>query len=759
MGLKRARIILEGAVQGVGMRPFIYGLANRYGLKGWVKNFNQGVLIEAEGPETSLERFMERLYEELPPLARVYKTQLDILPLVGYKSFEIKDSVADKPPTALMLPDMATCEDCVKELFNPSDRRYLYPFINCTNCGPRFTIMKDLPYDRPNTTMESFEMCEDCKREYHDPQDRRFHAQPIACPVCGPQIELWDREGKTLAQGFAAIAVAADLLIQEKILALKGLGGFHLISDALKEGVVRELRRRKQRGDKPFALMFGDLEMIREYCLVSSLEERVLTSRERPIVLLRKRPTAHLAPSVAPDSPYLGVMLPYTPLHILLMRTFRFPIVATSGNLKDEPILLDEGEALERLGGVADYFLVHNRPIRRQADDSIVRVMSGRPVLIRRARGYALLPIRVNKQLPQVLAVGAQLKNTVAFSLDDQIFISQHIGDLETYRAYRLFTETISDVLKIYRLKPLAIACDLHPDYISTKYALDQGYPLIPIQHHQAHIASCMVENDLEEEVLGIAWDGAGWGLDGSIWGGEFFVGDYQQGFQRVATLRPFGLPGAVMAMREPRRVALSVLWTVLEDELWNKTWLLKRLGLSPGQLRGLMQILPNGRFSPPSTSVGRLFDAVSSLLGLVQVNDFEGQAAMYLESLLKEREGGGHYGFKIEGSSPLLIDWVPLFRELILDLEKGLSPSQVAVKFHNTLVQIILEVARIVKREKIVLSGGVFQNSYLTEETCRILQKAHFRVFLHQKVPPNDGGISLGQVIMAAHQVLRKGS
>jgi hydrogenase maturation protein HypF len=734
------------------MRPFVFQLAQENHLRGWVINSDHGIIIEAEGKYSSLAVFISKLQKKLPPLAKVYSMELSFLPLVGYKSFEIRESEVKEEPTVLILPDIATCPECIKELFNPADRRYFYPFINCTHCGPRFTIIHKLPYDRPHTSMQSFQMCDPCRREYEDPADRRFHAQPIACPRCGPQVELWDEAGEARASSYEAIKLAADFLRQGEILAFKGLGGFLLAVDAHNENAVRDLRIKKQREEKPFALMFPNLDLVKRYCSVNVVEERLLTSPETPIVLLKQRPNINIAPSVAPNNPYLGIMLPYSPLHILLMKEFGAPIVATSGNISEEPIVIDEKDGLRRLKGIARYFLIHNRPIVRHMDDSIARVILGQQIILRRARGYAPLPIVFSKELPQILAVGGQLKNTIAFSLKNKVFLSQHIGDLETLEAYRVFIRMIEDMCSMYKLELKAIACDLHPDYTSTRYAHGLGLPVIGVQHHHAHMASCMGENELEGKVLGVCWDGAGWGMDGNIWGGEFFVGDYYT-FDRIATFRSFALPGAEKAIKEPRRMALSILLSIYGKDLWAKGDLLNRLAFSEEQLRILNQILANRALSPLCTSVGRLFDAASSLIGLAQVNRFEGQAAMMLEFAVQDPIPK-YYNFALDHTSPMVVEWSPIFEGIIDDIRKAKTPGEIAAKFHNTLGQIILRIAELAGRDKIVLTGGVFQNRYLTEVTYRLLKEHHFQVHIHQRIPPNDGGISLGQILVAASRV-----
>lgn len=571
---QRLHINIQGAVQGVGFRPFIYRLATELGLVGWVNNSAEGVVIEVEGIQVQLHTFMLRIEQDKPLISLINSLESTFLAPIGDKKFEIRASTGGEM-TALILPDLATCSDCRREIFTPGDRRYLYPFTNCTNCGPRFSIIEGLPYDRPNTTMKKFQMCEACQAEYENPLHRRFHAQPNACSKCGPHLELWNRDGKVLVSDRAALTKTAEEIRQGKIIAVKGLGGFHLVVDARNQKAIKRLRHYKLRAAKPFALMYPSLELVKSHCEVTDLAERLLLSPQAPIVLLCRKLDAKgaIAPTIAPGNPYLGVMLPYTALHHLLMAELGFPIVATSGNISDEPICIDEYQALQRLGSTADFFLVHNRPIACPVDDSVVRVIMGREMVLRRARGYAPLPIPVNAQA-KILAVGAQVKNAIAVSVNKQVFVSQHIGDLETVPAFEAFKDAITFFEELYELQPIAIACDAHPDYYSTQFAQKSGLTVIPVQHHYAHVLSCMAENALIETdnsktVLGIAWDGTGYGLNGTIWGGEFLqikslqslASNTEIPFQRVAHLRTFRLLGGEKAIKEPRRVAISLLF------------------------------------------------------------------------------------------------------------------------------------------------------------------------------------------------------
>jgi len=752
--MQRLRVTIRGAVQGVGFRPFVYRLATEMRLGGWVKNSPQGVFIEAEGPREDLDAFLLRLEREKPGLSFIQSLEYSLLEPLGYEGFRIQQSDESGDRTTVILPDVATCPRCRAELFDPSDRRFRYPFINCTLCGPRFSIIQTLPYDRANTTMKSFVMCPDCRREYSDPADRRFHAQPDACGVCGPHLSLWDSRGRTIATGDDALREAAAAIRRGETLALKGLGGFQLLADARNEVAVLRLRERKRREEKPLACMFPDLEALGHYVNISPLEKRLLLSSESPIVLLRRHPDTDIASAVAPGNPYLGAMLPYTPLHHLLMKELGFPIIATSGNLHDEPILTDEREALASIGDIADFFLVHNRPIERHVDDSVVRVQLDRETILRRARGYAPLPIILKLSLPPLLAVGGHLKNTVAVSKGSDVILSQHIGDLETAKALFAFRKVIDDLLSLYEVKPAAVVHDAHPDYASTRYAKDSGYPVVPVYHHHAHLAACMAENELEGEVLGVTWDGAGYGEDKTLWGGEFLLGD-AGGYSRVAHFRPFRLPGGEAAIKEPRRTALGLLHEIFgPDALTNGLYLppdkLAREGFPEATARLLGQMLTKGINSPITTSAGRLFDAVAAILGIRSVCSFEGQAAMMVEFQVDEEEQG-HYPVNLQGSDPLVFDWEPLFREIIRERDQGTPLPVICARFHNTLVEAILEVAQKVGVRRVVLSGGVFQNRYLTEHAFRRLEGAGFRPYIHQRVPPNDGGIALGQIAIAA--------
>lgn len=779
----RLKLVVRGAVQGVGFRPFVYRLASGLDLAGWVNNSPQGVFIEIEGAQAGLEQFRHRLETEKPSRSFIQSLEATWLDAVGYDGFVIRESGKAGNRTALVLPDTATCPDCLREIFDPTNRHHRYPFTNCTNCGPRFSIIEALPYDRANTSLRGFEMCPACQAEYDDPRNRRFHAQPTACPACGPQLELWEPgAGAPPVRSHAALLAGAEAVRRGQIVAVKGIGGFHLLVDARNAGAVRRLRERKHRGEKPFALMFPSLPGVKEVCEVPALEERLLLSPEAPIALLRRRPTSSLPPpalpahGVAPGNPNLGVMLPSNPIHHLLMAELGFPVVATSGNLSDEPICTDEHEAVDRLRGIADVFLVHNRPIVRHIDDSIALIMSGREMLLRRARGYAPLPVQIKKSKinnQNVLAVGADLKNSIALAVGEQVFLSQHTGDLETEQANSAFRRTAADLPRLYGAAPDIIAADLHPDYLSTKFALERRPParrepekpsrqpavpeaatphVIQVQHHVAHVLSCIAENEVELPALGVAWDGTGYGADGKIWGGEFFLVT-DDGVERRASFRPFRLPGGDAAVKEPRRAALGLLHELADHRDPNLLAVRQQpVGtFSPVDRAALETAMARGVNSPWCSSVGRLFDAVAALVGLRQQSQFEGQAAMELEFALDGTGTGDAYEMPIDSCrSPMLLDWSAMVAAIAADLQRGISIGGIAAKFHNTLAEAIVRVARRIGCPRVALSGGCFQNRYLTEHAVTRLSEEGFQPYWHQRVPTNDGGIALGQVFAA---------
>jgi len=753
--LQRVSIVIRGAVQGVGFRPFIYRLAAELGLKGFVLNATYGVFIEAEHEKNYLNQFLIRIEKEKPVRAIIQSMEFSFLDAVGFTQFEISESKTNGAASAFILPDIAVCGDCLTEMFNPNDRRYLYPFINCTNCGPRFSIVETLPYDRPNTSMKMFEMCDACKQEYLNPLDRRFHAQPIACPNCGPHVELLSAEGKLLSKNNDAILETAEKIRQGKIVALKGLGGYQLICRTDDEEVIALLRNRKNREGKPFAVMFPNMNSVNEVCEVLPFEERLLLSPESPIVLLRKKANAKngiVQNSIAPGNPTLGVMLPYTPLHHLLLNVLRMPIIATSGNLSEEPMCITEKEALHRLKNIADYFLIHNRPIVRHVDDSIVRVLLDREMVVRRARGYAPLPIELacSTEEKTYLAVGGHLKNTVALSSGKNVFVSQHVGDLSTQEAFFAFQNVVTDFQNLYEAKDVFAVADLHPDYLSTKFAKNNFSSVSFVQHHHAHVASCYTENKLTGNALGVSWDGTGYGTDGTIWGGEFFKFN-ESAVQHVAQFRKFPLPGGGIAIKEPKRSAAGLLFELLGEEslLMDDATLLH---VSQKEKKILLQMLTHNINSPLTSSVGRLFDAVASLTGYLQTASYEGEAAMMLEFAAAQNISES-YPFDILPGKVMMIDWKNMIETILTEIHKHVSPKTISAKYHNTLVEIICAVAEKANEEKIVLSGGVFQNAYLLERAVNKLKEKGFQPYWHQRIPTNDGGICLGQIAVAMNQ------
>jgi hydrogenase maturation protein HypF len=762
--IHRLHIVVRGAVQGVGFRPFIYRLALELKLNGWVMNSTQGVFIEVEGVKDILEKFVLRIGQEKPPRSAIHNLEYLFLDPCGYTNFEIRKSTESGEISTIVLPDIAACPDCVSEIFDQQNRRYLYPFTNCTNCGPRFSIIEVLPYDRKNTSMKNFQMCDDCLDEYENPLDRRFHAQPNACPKCGPCLEFLNENGIKISSNHSALRMAIEQIQSGKIIAIKGIGGFHLMVDARNNAAVSRLRERKHREEKPFALMYPSLEMIRQDCEVCELEERLLLSPESPIVLLKRKAhitdfTSLIVSSVAPNNPYLGIMLPYTPLHHILMRELAFPVVATSGNYSDEPICTDEKDAVDKLSGIADYFLAHNRYIVRHVDDSIVRIMADREMVVRRARGYAPLPIQHNDSSNiSILAVGAHLKNSIALHSGKNIFISQHIGDLETTEAYSAFERVIHDFQVLYRATPSLIVSDIHPDYISTHFAEKSGIKLDQIQHHHAHIMSCVAENKINGNVLGVAWDGSGYGTDGTIWGGEFLLTN-EKSYERVATFRNFKLPGGEKAIKEPRRTAIGILYELFGDDFISHNYLSPIKSFSKSELHNLATMLKKGINSPATSSAGRLFDAVASIIGISQQVSFEGKAAMELEWALGDAQIDETYEYLKDKSeirnpkSEIIIDWSLTILNILEDVKRKIDVATISAKFHNTLVEIIVDIAKRIGEKQVVLSGGCFQNKYLTERAVHRLESEGFKPYWHQRVPPNDGGISLGQIAAVMKQ------
>ena len=752
---QRLKITIRGAVQGVGFRPFIYRIANEMKLNGWVLNSSLGVFIEVEGAKFVLDNFVLKIENEKPLHAIINSLEFSFLDTIGFNKFEIRKSEETEEVSAFIVPDIAVCDDCLQEMNNPNDRRYLYPFINCTNCGPRFSIIESLPYDRPNTSMKSFEMCDECREEYENPTDRRFHAQPTACPKCGPWIELWNEKGEKISVKQKALNDTVEKIKDGKIIALKGLGGYQLLVDAKKYEWVQRLRERKNREEKPFAVMFPGIEKVKADCEVSKFEERLLSSAESPIVLLKKKnQKLSVADNISPGNPFIGVMLPYTPLHHLLMKMLDFPVVATSANISEEPMVISESIALEKLKNIADFYLVHNRPIVRHVDDSIVRVISGQELVMRRARGYAPLPIPIKSSDKTFIAAGAHLKNTIAITSKNNVFISQHIGDLETEESLNTYKTVIADFETLYNTDTVIAVCDMHPEYLSSKYFKDKYDDVIQVQHHAAHIASCRAENQVTGEALGVSWDGTGFGEDGSIWGGEFFISD-DTSFTHVAQFRKFSLPGGDQAVKEPRRTALGMLFEMFGAKLFDSDNPIL-FQFSENEINVLKQMLIKGINSPRTSSAGRLFDAVSALIGLRSKINYEGQAAMMLEYLVNQREDG-FYKFGLYDKKPILIDWFPMIKEILKDISDKIKSDIIAAKFHNTLVEIILNIAQKIGIKKVVLSGGCFQNAVLLENSINKLNDNGFKVYRHQRIPPNDGGISLGQVVIANQKFRNK--
>jgi hydrogenase maturation protein HypF len=734
-----------------------------------VLNHSGGVEIEVEGKAASLEAFVQDLTAEAPPLARIVAVEVEDTAPAGYQDFEIRHSVAEEGRYQLISPDIATCDDCRQELLDPADRRYRYPFTNCTNCGPRFTIIRDIPYDRPLTTMQPFAMCPACQHEYDDPLDRRFHAQPNACPVCGPHVwlEAADRPRLPLAERDEALREAARLLLEGQVLAIKGLGGFHLACDATKAAAVERLRSRKGRPAKPLAVMMATMDDIRRHCVVSEAEEALLTSQQCPIVLLRWRDDSAVVEEVAPRNHYLGVMLPYTPLHHILLRDVSRPLVMTSGNLSEEPIAQDNGEARQRLGHLADAFLLHNRDIYARYDDSVVFVadLPGRavPQFIRRSRGYAPFPVRLPFESHRILAVGPELKNTFCLARDDFAFLSQHIGDMENLETLEHFEASIELFKHLFRVEPELVAYDLHPEYFATKYALAQAQglestvPRIPVQHHEAHIAACLVDNGHRPEagpVIGVAWDGTGLGRDGHIWGGEFLVGDYQ-GFRRVAHLEYLPMPGGEAAIRNPWRLATGYL-----EALSGRAPRLS--GVDRQEMDIVRQQVARGLNTPLTSAAGRLFDAVAALAGVRQTVTYEAQAAIELEMLATAwaaRHGADKnpaaYPFDLEQvEGQIVIRLRRLLEAVEGERARGVSAGEIGWRFHRTMAELLVTVCQRIAVESgprtVALSGGCFQNRLLLALAIPQLEQAEFEVLLHQQVPCNDGGVSLGQAALA---------
>lgn len=747
--LARRRLRVTGVVQGVGFRPFVYGLARTYTLAGWVSNNSAGVLIEIEGPPTALENFQTDLTAKKPPLAHIEAVSVEVIEPSGAVDFHIIESSAQPAANTLISPDIALCADCQRELFDPADRRYLYPFINCTNCGPRFTIIQDIPYDRPKTTMAAFAMCPACQAEYDDPLNRRFHAQPNACPECGPRLWLETKTGRTFTA--AALEQTQHLLALGQIVAIKGIGGFHLACSAASDAALQLLRERKGRVDKPFAIMAANLEAVCEFAEVSTTEAELLTSKERPIVLLQRKQETALSQFLAPGNPYIGVMLPYSPLHHLLLKD-REPLVMTSGNYSDEPIAKDNAEARERLAELADAFLLHDRDIHVPCDDSVLRVLAAPPTLlpIRRSRGYAPFPVKLPFTVPPTLAVGGELKATFCLARDDYAFMSQHIGDMENLETLHAFERAVEHFQALFRCQPRQLVSDLHPRYLSSRWAKEHanGRPHLQVQHHHAHLAAVMAENGYagDQPVIGFSLDGTGYGTDGAIWGGEVLLADYAN-FERVAHLAYVPLPGGDAAVKRPYRVALAHLQAAGVD--WDED-LFPVAACPPEERRILAQQLRAGLQTVPTSSFGRLFDAVAALCGVRQTVTYEAQAAIEFEALAADE--AETYAFEI---SETTYSAAPVLRAMVADLRAGVPVASVASRFHNAVAELILTSSQRLRQTRnlnvVALSGGVFQNVTLLTRTLKRLHAHHFQTLVHHRVPPNDGGLALGQAVIGA--------
>jgi hydrogenase maturation protein HypF len=753
---ERLQVRVLGIVQGVGFRPFVYRLAMELHLSGWIRNDGEGVTIEVEGPHPALLTFLERLRRNKPQPAFIYALDRRFLSPLGYDSFEIRESDLEGPPLVWILPDLATCGECRREVLDPRNRRFRYSFTNCTHCGPRFTIIEGLPYDRPRTTMKTFQMCERCGEEYHDPGDRRFHAQPNACPHCGPELQFRS-DGEIMAEGKEALRLAVDRVRNGKILALKGLGGYQLIVDARNEKAAAELRRRKRRPYKAFAVMYPNLESLQRHVEIPSFAEPYLSSSQAPILLLQRTSEGwrEIAPSVAPRSPYLGVFLPYTPLHILFLSDLGFPVIATSGNISDEPIQYQDEEALEKLAPLCDGFLIHNRPIRHHADDSVLQIVT-RPQsklqMLRRARGYTPLPILAPRSLPPILALGGHLNVTFALSRGREIILSQHLGDMESYESRSVYRKTLEDFLRLYEIKPQAVVHDLHPDYFTTRMASEFHLPAIAVQHHHAHMAACMLENQIDGPVLGLTWDGTGSGPDQTIWGGEILLGD-PRNYQRIGSLYPFRLPGGEKSIKETWRIALSLLWESYGDGLPRDLPLFQEVPEKPLEL--ILQMIRKGISSPMTTSMGRLFDGISALLGISYESTHQAESAQRLEyAAWGYGTQAAPLSFPVKEQDILRLDWRELVRALVERYRKGEPQENLAAAFHLAIVEAALKVARRIQNPGVVMAGGVFCNRYLTEALLLRLQDEGYHGYIHSQLPPTDGSLAVGQLWVAAHQL-----
>jgi hydrogenase maturation protein HypF len=746
------RLEINGVVQGVGFRPFVFQLAEQYGLKGEVANTSSGVSIHIEGDPEKVASFETDLAAKSPPLAYIVEISTQADTVKNHSDFAIVKSKGHSEMSTLISPDVSVCDDCLAELLDPDDRRYNYPFINCTNCGPRYTIIDDIPYDRPKTSMRCFQMCPSCQAEYDNPNHRRFHAQPNACADCGPHVSLYDNRRNEISAE-KPIEKAAELLKKGCILALKGLGGYHLAADASNTEAVLRLRRRKMREEKPFAVMSYDIERIRRYAFIDAADEKLLTSIQRPIVLLRKKEPNSISEQIAPFNKYFGVMLPYTPLHYLLLRHDFSALVMTSGNMSEEPIAIDNKDAFERLASIADYLLIHNRDIFLRSDDSIVRHIAGAKRFIRRSRGYVPIPIFLKNKVPSILACGAEIKNVICLTKQDKAFLSQHIGDLENVATYDFFKLTVNHLKRILDAAPEMIACDMHPNYLSTRYAQEQqALPAVQVQHHHAHIVSCMAEHKLHGPVIGLSLDGTGYGTDGAVWGGEILLAEAHN-FKRAGHFAYVAMPGSTAAIKEPWRMAVSYLDDAFGDEFWNLD-LPSIKPIESEKVDIIREMISKGVNSPSTSSLGRLFDGVAAICGIRKRVNFEGQAAMELEMLARETTDS-RYDYKWEAGDVLRIPTGPIIRGVVTDIQKKVTVAEIGAKFHRTLIYLFADLCKVLRKDsglnRVVLSGGCFQNATLLSGLIHALCEEKFEVFAHEQVPTNDGGIALGQAVVAA--------
>ena len=746
---KTKKVEIFGIVQGVGFRPFIYNLALKYLLKGFVQNSSKGVELEIEGEKEKIGSFLKDIKKKAPPLSVITKIVSKDIEFKDYKKFSILLSHKSAYQKTLVSYDIGICEDCLSELFNSDDRRFLYPFINCTNCGPRYTIIEELPYDRKNSSMKKFKMCEKCQKEYDDPTNRRFHAQPNACFKCGPMVFLLDKDGKKIKVK-NPIKECANFLKQGHIVAIKGLGGFHLSADATNDEAILNIRKKKNRETKPLALMVADINSLKEFAFVNKEEEKLLTSPHKPIVLVKKKAT--LSKAVSPDNNYIGVMIAYTPLHQILFKYGLKIVVMTSGNKKDEPLAIDNNEALKSLKNIASFFLMHNRDIYTRNDDSIVKTVGRQKIFLRRARGYVPVPIFLNKKYPTTLAYGSDLKNSICFIKNNDAFLSQYLGDMEHPKAFSFLKETILHIQNTLDINPDIIACDKHPNYFTTLDALKQKKKIIQVQHHHSHIVSCMAENNIWGDVIGIAFDGTGFGEDGNMWGGEFLICN-EKSFLRKAHFNYVSMIGGDMAAKEPYRMGISLLFNAYGEDFSDINLPFLK-AIDKNKIYFFLNMIKKNINTPLTSSVGRFFDGVAAILNLKHINSFEGEAPMLLE--MKVKKGvKTFYDYYLKGKGLMVIKTEPIIKGIVDDILNGLSEREISSKLHNTFVKISLDICIKIKKEtsldRVVLSGGVFQNTHLLKLFIREFKKEKFKLFFHSKVPTNDGGLSLGQAVIAA--------